>query len=220
MTATRLGLTLLSFAERVCDPESIDTVVLPIVADLQFEAQINAHRSPVARTWVRASGYAGFFKAIALTIVLGRGRNPMKSRALGWLRLLLAVPAALLVTLLVQLATMRVLGMMLVHPGERLANGLVLVEGINTVKIISSPLMSAALFWTLYLVAPSHRRPPVAIAAISVIGLWGGLMVFGSLMPWPRFHSWLFGIGLALWLGGGLSYWVARRLQPPSSQVA
>jgi hypothetical protein len=216
MTAARLGLTLLSLAKRVCDPESIDIVVLPIVADLQFEAQINAHRSPVARTWIRASGYAGFFKAIALTVMLGRGRNPMKSQTLGWLRLLLAIPAALLVTALVQLATMLLFSMVIVHRAE----GSPYLEGVNTVKVFCSPFMSAALFWTLYLVAPTHRRSPVAVAALIVIGLWGGLMVFGSLMAWPQFHNWLFGIGLALWLGGGLSYWLARRFQPPTGQVA
>ena len=64
--------------------------------------------------------------------------------------------------------------------------------------------MAAALFWTLYLFAPKHRRSSVAVAALVVIGLWGGLMIFGAVMPWPRVHSWLFGIGLALWLRPGI----------------
>jgi hypothetical protein len=71
--------------------------------------------------------------------------------------------------------------------------------------------MAAAFFWTIYLVAPRHRRSPVAIAALLAIGLWGALMVYGAVVPGPQFHAWLFGIGLALWLGGGLSYWLARR---------
>ena len=144
----------------------------------------------------------------------------MKSSTLGWVRLALAIPAALLVTLLVQMAATRVFGAMLIHPGERLANGLVLVAGVNTTKIVSSPFMAAALFWTLYLVAPKHRRSSVAVAALVVIGLWGGLMIFRAVMPWPRVHSWLFGIGLALWLGGIVPYWLSHRygktVQPAS----
>lgn len=211
MSASRVGMTLLSLARRVCEPEAIDTVALPIVADIQFEAQVVAHRSRVVRGWTRVRGYSTFFKAIGLTVLLGHGRNPMTSQAFTWLRLLLAIPAALLVTLGVQLAAMRLFGVALVHPGPRLANGLVLMEGVNSVKIVSSPFMSAAFFWTIYLVAPRHRRAPVAIAALIAIGLWGALMVFGSVVPGPQFHGWLVGIGLALWLGGGLSYWLARR---------
>lgn len=220
MSANRLGMTLLSLAGRVCGPESIDTVAVPIIADIQFEAQANAHRSGLARAWIRVRGYTVFFKAIGMTVLLGHGRSPMAPRAFGWLRLLLAIPAALLITMGVQLATMRMFGAMLVHPGPRLANGLFLAEGINSVKVVSSPFMSAAFFWTIYLFAPRHRRPPVAIAALLVIGLWGALMVWGSVMPWPRFHSWLFGIGLALWLGGGHSFWLARRLQMRTGGVA
>jgi hypothetical protein len=220
MIPSRLGMTLLAFAERVCETESIDTVVLPIVADIQFEVKASAHRSPLARAWVRARGYGSFFNAIALTVLLGCGRNPMNSKALGWVRLLLAVPLALLVTAGVQLAATRLFGMMLMHPGERLASGLVLLEGVNTTKVVSSPFMSAAFFWTMYLVAPPHRRSPVAIGALIVTGLWGALMVFGSVMPGPGFHSWLFGIGMAHWLGGGVSYWLARRFQPATERVA
>ncbi len=111
----------------------------------------------------------------------------MKSSTLGWVRLALAIPAALLVTLLVQMAATRVFGAMLMHPGERLANGLVLVEGVNMTKIVSSPFMAAALFWTLYLVAPKHRRSSVAVAALVVIGLWGGLIISGLSCPGPEF---------------------------------
>jgi uncharacterized BrkB/YihY/UPF0761 family membrane protein len=220
MSACRLGTTLLSVARRVCEPESIDTVAVPIVADIQFEAHAVAHRSRMVRAWTRVRGYAAFFNAIALTVLLGHGRSPMKSQAFAWFRLLIAIPAALVVTLGVQLATTRLFGTMLVHPGPRLANGLVLAEGINSVKVVCSPFMSAAFFWTIYLVAPRHRRRPVALAALVAIGLWGALMVFGSVMPGPQFHGWLFGIGLALWLGGGLSYWLARRLRKPEAQVA
>ena len=51
MSTSRLGMTLLSWAARVCDEQSVDTVALPIIADIQFEAQAHAHRSRLARGW-------------------------------------------------------------------------------------------------------------------------------------------------------------------------
>jgi len=213
MTPQRIGTMLVCLAQQVCESDSVEAVALPIIADMQFEAQANAHRSLATRAWVRSNGYLVFFKAIALTVLLGQGRNPMKSRSFGWVRLLVAIPLALLVTAGVQLAATRLFGMMLMHPGERLPNGLVLLQGVNATKVVISPFMSAAFFWTMYLVAPPHRRSPVAIGALIVTLLWGALMVFGSVMPGPGFHSWLFGIGVALWLGGGISYWLARRLR-------
>ena len=220
MSTSRLGMTLLSWAARVCEPESIDTVALPIIADIQFEAQANAHRPLLARAWTRVRGYTAFFKAIALTVLLGYGRNPMQSKALGWLRLLLAIPAALLITLVVQYGATALFWRVLVHPGPRQVNGLVFLEGVNLVKVVISPFMAAAFFWTMYLIAPRHRRAPVALAALVVIGLWGGLMLFGAVMPWPRFSVWLFALGLALWLAGALSYWLARRLLRPVAEAA
>jgi hypothetical protein len=196
----------------VCDEQSVDAVALPIIADIQFEAQAHAHRSRLARGWTRARGCSAFFKASALTILLGNGRNPMQSKALGWLRLLVAIPAALLVTLLVQFGATALFWRVLVHPGPRQVNGLVFLEGDNLVKVVISPFMASAFFWTMYLIAPRHRRAPVALAALIVVGLWGALMILGAVMPWPRFHGWLFALGLALWLGGALSYWLARRL--------
>lgn len=220
MSASRLGTTLLSLAARVCDEQSVDAIALPIVADIQFEAQAHAHRSRLVRGWTRARGYTAFFTAIALTILIGHGRNPMQSKALGWLRLLVAVPAALLVTLVVQYGVGALFSTVLVHPGPRLANGLVVVEGIWLAKVASSPFMAAAFFWTICLVAPLNRRRPVALAALIVVGLWGALMVFGAVMAWPRFHGWLFALGLALWLGGAFSYWLARRLLRPVAEAA
>ena len=213
MNSRRLGTTLLSVAASLCDDEFVDAVALPIVADIQFEAEASAHRSLLPRAWVLARGCFVFVETIALAALFGRGRNPMRSQSFGWLRVLLAVPIALLVTAGVQRAAMRLFGMVLMHPGERLANGLVLVEGVNTTKIVSSPFMAAALFWTMYLIAPERYRSPIAVGALIVTGIWGGLMMLGAVMPWPRFDSWLVGLGLALWLGGGISYWVARRLR-------
>jgi hypothetical protein len=215
MRADRVGRTLLSLAARVCDPETIDTVALPLVADMQFEVLGHAHRPALARAWIRTRGCAAFVEAIALSVWDGHGRTPMKSNAFGWVRLLLAIPGALLVTLGVQWATLRLFGGMIQHPG---AHGY--VEGVNLTKIVSSPFMSAALFWTLCLVAPTRLRRPAAIGALIVIGLWGGLMLLGSVVPRPNFHGWLLGLGLALWLGGGLSFWLALRLRVVSREPA
>jgi hypothetical protein len=94
------------------------------------------------------------------------------------------------------------------------------LEGIWLVKALASPFMAAAFFWTMYLVAPPQRRAPVAIGALVGVGLWGSLMIFGSVMPFPRFHGWLFATGLAGWLGGAPSYWLARRLHRPVAEAA
>ena len=213
MSARHVGMTLLSLAKRVCDEATVDSVALPIIADIQFEARAHSHRPAVFRWWLLASDYAAFFKAIALTVLLGEGRNPMHSKAVGWLRLLVAIPLALLVSGGVQRAAGYVFGRIFVHPGPRLPNGVVLAEGIWLVKILSSPFMAAALFWTMYLVAPPERRSAVAIGGLIVSALWGCLMVFGSFERWPDVHVSLFAMGLALWLGGGVSYWIARRFR-------
>lgn len=144
----------------------------------------------------------------------------MQSKAVGWLRLLCAIPVALLVTLVVQYGAGHLFARVLVHPGPRLANGVVLMEGVWLVKVVISPFMAAALFWTIYLVTPPQRRAPMTVATLVVIGLWGSLMVLGSVMPGPQFNGWLFAMGLAIWLGGALSYWLVRRLLRPVAEAA
>lgn len=220
MSTSRLGMTLLSLAARVCDQQSLDTVALPIIADIQFEAQTHAHRTLLPRAWARVRGYTAFFKAIGLTLLLGYGRNPMQSKALGWLRLLFSIPAAVLVTGAVQYGLTHIFSMVFVHPVPAPVKGVSYLEGVWLVKALVTPFMVAAFFWTMYLVAPLNHRRPVALAALIVVGLWGSLMVFGSVMPWPRFHGWLFAIGLAGWVGGALSYWLARRLRGPVVEAA
>jgi len=215
MSTSRLGMTLLSLAARVCDQQSIDTVALPIIAEIQFEAQTHAHRTLLPRAWARVRGYTAFFKAIGLTVILGYGRNPMQSKVHGWLRLLLTIPAALLAAAAVQYGATGILSLVFVHPVPGPVKGVSYLEGVWLVKALMTPFMVAAFFWTMYLVAPLNRRHPVALASLIVVGLWGSLMIVGSVMPWPRFHGWLFAIGLAGWVGGALSYWLAHRVRGP-----
>lgn len=210
MTTSPVGTTLMGWARRICPVQDFEMVALPIIADMQFEAAAQAHRGPLLRGWIRLRGVAAFSKALALTVILNSRRDGMNSKAVAWLRLLVAIPAALVASLAVQVGVGRGLGYVLYSVG-----GLTLGRGGEfggwLVKLLITAFMAAAFFWTLYLIAPRHRRRPVAVAALVVIGLWGALLVTGAVTPWPRFYGWLFAMGLAGWLGGVLSYGLARR---------
>ncbi len=133
----------------------------------------------------------------------------MESKALGWLRLLIAIPAALLVSLAVQVGGGFGLRALIYSFGH-VALGRGGEFGGWLVKVLVSPMMAAAFVWTMCLIAPRERRTPVAIASVIVVGLWGALLIYGSVTG-PRFHPWLFAMGMAGWLGGLASYWIVRR---------
>lgn len=210
MTTSPVGAILMAWARRFCPAQDFEMVALPIIADIQFETAAQAHRSPLVRGWTRLRGILAFSKALTLTVLLNNGRGGMHSKAFAWLRLLVAIPAAVLVSFAVQVGVGRGLSYLVYSVG-----GLTLGRGGEfggwLAKLIMTPFMAAAFFWTLYLIAPGNRRRPVAVAALVIIGLWGALMVTGSVTPWPRFHGWLFAIGIAGWLAGTLSYWLTRR---------
>jgi hypothetical protein len=210
MSAHRVGTTLLAVAAELCEPEQMDAIILPLVADIQFETLACRNASPAVRGWVRARGYLAFFKAITLTVVLPHGRVPLKSRLFGWLRLLLAIPVALAATLAAHVGVGRELSYLVYNLGGPKE---ALYGEVWLVKVLVSPFMSAALFWTLYLFAPRERRRPVAFGALILIGLWGGSLLFAEVvLSWPPADGWGLALVFALWLGGVLSYWAARRL--------
>jgi hypothetical protein len=210
MTAPRAGATLMSWARRCLSPRDLEDVALPIIADIQFEVSAHAHRHAVVRGWVRVRGCFAFVKALGWTVLLHHWGNRMESKALAWLRLLLAIPAALLVSLAVQVGVGIGLAYLVYGLG-----GLLWGRGGEfggwLVKVLTSPFMAAGFFWTMYLVVPRQFRRPTALGALVVVALWGALMVFAALTPWPRFSGWLFAMGLAGWFGGALSFWATRR---------
>jgi hypothetical protein len=189
-------------ARQCCDPQDLDTFILPMIGDIQFELTSSGHRPLLARTWIRLRGYTAFFHGLALTIVLRQGRSPMHSKALGWLRLLLTIPAALAASFIVQYGAGELFGRFLVHPGP---GGV--AEGIWLVKVITTPLMAAAFFWTMFHVAPPERRKAVALGALVVVAAWGTVLAAAGVTSASGFHGSLFAMGIGAWAGGLLSYW-------------
>jgi hypothetical protein len=210
MTAQRVGTTLLTLAKRFCAPQQIDAVILPMIADMQFETLAHAYGSPLVRGWVRVRGYVAFFKAVMLTVVLQHGRTPMESKALGWLRLLLAIPAALLVTVVVQYVVGIPAGYLLYSAG-----GVSFWRGGEfggqLAKVIAMFAMALAFFWTVCFIVPRHRRTPFAAATLVFLGALGALAIYNGISPWPEFTGWKVATGCACWLGGTVSYWLTSR---------
>jgi hypothetical protein len=214
MRAQRVGARLLRWATRHCNARLVDDVVLPVVADMQFEAVTHDHRSPIVRGWIRFRGCVAFLRALGLAVLVHHGSTSMTPKVLDWLRLLVAIPAALLVTAAVNYSTGLGVHWLLFDIGG-LCPGC--EDGYRSwlVTPILTSLMTAAFVWTMCLVAPRRRRPPVAIASVILVGIWGGILVVGTLAYWPNHNvGGPLAMGLTGWLGGAVAYWLARRGRP------
>jgi len=172
---------------------------------MQFESLRYANRSRLVRLWVTGRGYAAFFKAIVLAAVVLQRRAPVDSKDSGRLRLLLAIPIAVLVTGVVQYLVGSAAGYLLYSVG-RATLGKGGEFGGHLAKVIAMGFMTLAFFWTVYFVVPPHRRPRVAIATLIVLWLLGGLAVYNAFEPWPEFAGWSLAMGLACWFCGAASY--------------
>lgn len=74
------GSRLLRFAERRLDQSAVQTIVLPIIADLQYEYQA-VPRNAMSRLLLCLRGYWGFWKAIGLhTLVSGDAKMHISKR--------------------------------------------------------------------------------------------------------------------------------------------
>lgn len=215
MTNHRVGTTLLVLARRFCQPHLVDEIVAPNIGDMQFESREYVNRSRYMRLWVSGRGYVALFKAIVIALLLLPRRAPVKSKESGTIRLVLAVPIAVLVTGVVQYVVGSAAGYLLYSAG-----GATLGKGGEfggyLAKVTAMGFMALAFFWTVYFVVPPHRRPRVALATLMVLWFVGGLAVYNALEPWPEFEGWSLAMGLACWLCGAASYgmvWRARRAQ-------
>ena len=63
------GQRLRDVAQKLCSPATLENLVDPIVADLQYEWTRARGRRPMIQAWVRLIGYAAFAKALALHVV-------------------------------------------------------------------------------------------------------------------------------------------------------
>ncbi len=66
MTARRapVGTRVKAWAERHCGAETLDTLILPAIADLQHEDSVSVGRPGIVRWAIRFRGYVGLGKAL------------------------------------------------------------------------------------------------------------------------------------------------------------
>ena len=64
---TRPGQRLRSLAQRVCDPQTLERLIDPVIADLQCEYSEAAGRGQIWRgRWALVNGYLAFWKVVAI----------------------------------------------------------------------------------------------------------------------------------------------------------
>src|SRR5262245_61950274 len=191
MTSRRVGTRLIAWAERRCDLQTFEAVVLPMIADMQHEQAAYAHRSLLVRWWSRTRGYACFAYALAAAVLLNGGRIRMYSKVFVWLRVGFAVPLALFLSLVTEFAVSLAFGMLFNYAGLGHST-----PAIFTIKVLTSPFIGAAFVATMCLVSPRNLRMPVAVGALVVVGLWGGYLVALSVVPLnTRVSGWLLTMG-------------------------
>ena len=81
MTAPRLpvGARVKAWAERHCDAETLDRLVLPAVADLQYEDSASVGRPGIVRWAIRVRGYVGLGEALGTHLVNRRAASAKAS---------------------------------------------------------------------------------------------------------------------------------------------
>jgi hypothetical protein len=203
------GLRLRRWAERNCSPDVMEVLILPMIADLQYEDTCS--HSTTGRWSHRLRSYVGIFKALALYFFTERAKTMQESK---WslVRLALMVPAALAASLAVQYVVFQTFGVILYWLG-----GVAYVTSPWLGKTLTTPFIGASFVIVMWSIAPTSRKRLVSATAFAIVMLWGGLLVFGSVFPWRGFHGWLLAMGLSGWLGGTLAFFISRRVRPTAS---
>ena len=77
MTARRVpvGAKVRAWAERHCDAETLDTLILPAIADLQYEDAASVGRPGIVRWLIRLRGYVGLGEALGAQLVSRRAAS-------------------------------------------------------------------------------------------------------------------------------------------------
>jgi hypothetical protein len=111
-SAARVGLRLRRWTEQHCSPDVVDTLVLPILADLQYE-DAAAQGNAVVRRFLRVRAYVGLAKALGLHYAI-HGRFRMKDsnvsprpKVIDYVRVGLMIPAALIAAAAVEVLVLR-----------------------------------------------------------------------------------------------------------------
>lgn len=77
MTVRRapVGAKVRAWAERHCDAETLDTLILPAIADLQYEDAASLGRPEIVRWLIRLRGYVGLGEALGAHLVNRRAAS-------------------------------------------------------------------------------------------------------------------------------------------------
>jgi hypothetical protein len=77
MTARRapVGTRVKAWAERHCDAETLDTLILPAIADMQYEESASVGRPRVVGWAIRLRGYVGLGEALGAHLVRRRAAS-------------------------------------------------------------------------------------------------------------------------------------------------
>ena len=151
----RRGRTLLRFAERVFDPETVERVLLPAFADLQHECA-SGTTNRRSRPFVRVRAYWGIWKTLAVCLVGDAARDrdghglALGTRTLLFVFLLLFLETAHSATWLLTLAR---------DHGEWPAVKATLLLVPSTLTIV----LPAAFFLAVALFRPKGARMPTLI---------------------------------------------------------
>lgn len=223
-----VGVRLRRWAERHCSPEVVDALVLPIVADLQYEDALDG-QNVVTRWFIRVRAYAGLVRALGLHCATGgrlRMRESNSSRRptlLDSARVVLIALAALVALVATQYLAEAGLADLMYLSGASRDTQMWAWNATNSWpgKAVGSALMGAALVTVLlWLFAPLARlitdrdRTAIRTAKIGLCAI-AVLSVFVSVFGGPRAVV----TGLAPWLGGGTAFWLARRARHRAKAV-
>jgi hypothetical protein len=195
---------MLRWAARLCRPDVLDTVVEPIVADLQFEDH-EATGGGAARLGVRLRYLGVLVKALGLHYATEERGTAVIRALVSALRWGLLVPAALGASLLAQLVIATVAAWTLYS-----------VRGHDwstwAVKAGVAPVMAAAFVATAWLFAPVRKNQATSVA-LGAVAVWGGLLMVGAFarIGDGLFHAWLLVIGSTGILGGIVPWYLVRR---------
>ncbi len=187
------GAWLLALCARYC-PNLFETVVLPAVADLQYEDRTAT--SLPGRLLVRLRAYTSLVVAATSYQTVRRGESAALVLLSG-LRWTLAIPAALAMSL-----AMQYIGTFYAFRGLRFVVGdhesLVWMA-----KTATTPLMAAAFVAALVVMAPARKRA-VSLTALALVAGWAAMLVAASFNG-PDSNPWLFWMGSAGFAGAAVS---------------
>jgi hypothetical protein len=199
---TTSGAWLLRIGRRYCSPQVFDSLVLPIVADLQHQQSATSH-SRLSRAAASERACVSLLKALLVYHATDETPTPVNPFLAG-ARWVLALPVALLVALAVQFLGVR-------YAGIPLYLGFGPQEWITwATKCLTTPFMASSFLIVVYWCAPIHKRAAAA-TALGIVLAWGCVLSAGAFSH-RGIHGWLFALGLSSIAGGVVTSMILWRV--------